>query len=378
MNVASYPNFLHVSLHSFLRPRQDLLLGWEGSPIAPFAKDGRMRNIPFPTRRATQKEVCRVYDNLISYVVSSESLCAKPSEFALQRDDSRATSIKPKPQLSSVPTVKEKGTAHLKKRGNTDGDKDGPGQITDLGLSNVNSTQCPGEKDDFREYDEKKIMPLDENFLILFKACLAGDLSTIENIVFGRDDSSKTCEKDIVFHRGYFSGTEYNSQTTEDLGLVGVAAVAGNVAAIEWLLEHGVSPCVGASPYLATKSKSARTALRKFWGSHPGMYNYEEAGIPSPITEEDASRLAEKKRLERLKKRDKKDGKLDSLKPPGAISRELRAVAAERRLLGNCCAQCKNSLEGMIPFERLSFRYCSTDCVHKHRAALAKDSKRRG
>ena len=64
-----------------------------------------------------------------------------------------------------------------------------------------------------------------------------------------------------------------------------------------------------------------------------------------------------------------------------ASDRELRAAAAERRLRamgigggggGNdapACDACGKPIVG-VPFERLRFKYCSTDCVHAHRKAL--------
>jgi Vms1-associating treble clef domain len=145
---------------------------------------------------------------------------------------------------------------------------------------------------------------------------------------------------------------------------------------LTWLLDNGVSPCIGASPYLSTKSKAVRNLLRRYWSMHPTKYDYAAAGIPSPMTDDDVAREAEKRRRERMKKRDKKDQKAEATKPPEVRAREARAAAAELRFLGNRCAQCKKSLEGMVPFERLSYKYCSTDCVSKHRTALADASRR--
>lgn len=58
----------------------------------------------------------------------------------------------------------------------------------------------------------------------------------------------------------------------------------------------------------------------------------------------------------------------------GMSEREKRARAAEIRFLQmqnklELCAFCRVPLT-MIPFERLSFRYCSTKCVAEHKKQL--------
>jgi hypothetical protein len=222
------------------------------------------------------------------------------------------------------------------------------------------------------EDDEEVVVPLDDELVALLKACVVGDIPALEASVVGD-------RKAVTFHKGYYAAVEGLAvQTDEDVGLIGAACAAGCIPAINWLLDNGVSPCVGASPYLSSKSKAARIALRSYWGKHPGAYDYARAGIPSALSDEDGVRAAEKKRRERKKKRDKKDAKEDDAKPPEVRAREARAAAAERRLAGpNGCASCRESLAGKVPFERLQFKYCSTDCVAKHRSTLAEDARRR-
>lgn len=60
------------------------------------------------------------------------------------------------------------------------------------------------------------------------------------------------------------------------------------------------------------------------------------------------------------------------------IEREKRAAAAEARLglkaaSGQSvltCAFCGKALEGMVPFERLTFKYCSVACVQHHKREM--------
>ncbi len=58
--------------------------------------------------------------------------------------------------------------------------------------------------------------------------------------------------------------------------------------------------------------------------------------------------------------------------------REKRALAAEKRLAamtGNAvkCAQCNIAIT-KVPFERLTYKYCSIVCLNKHREALEKNN----
>ncbi|KAG5457686.1 MAG: hypothetical protein BJ554DRAFT_2237 [Olpidium bornovanus] len=70
------------------------------------------------------------------------------------------------------------------------------------------------------------------------------------------------------------------------------------------------------------------------------------------------------------------------------LDRERRAQAAEARMRAaascgsttsisapavvgpDACAECSRSLAGTTPFERLQYRYCSTECVRRHRVKL--------
>ena len=66
---------------------------------------------------------------------------------------------------------------------------------------------------------------------------------------------------------------------------------------------------------------------------------------------------------------------------PEELERERRARAAEQRLgsqqaasgvvpTGPRCTFCERSLQGLVPFERLEFKYCSTKCVAEHRKVI--------
>jgi Bacteroidetes VLRF1 release factor/Vms1-associating treble clef domain len=343
-----------------LRERRDLLVGWDGSPLASFAATGRLRNIPFPTRRATLKEVTRCYDELMT-VVSATTSAVESLPVATKAVKPSTTAPK---QTVPQEQPKEKGTAHLKKRV----EKPSEPSVAVAALETARVTD---------EEPELELLPVEALVLTLLKACVGGDISTLQSLL---DGDAPLCEKSVLFHRGYLKEVDALADLGDaELGLVGAATVTANMESINWLLDQGVPPNVGASPYLTTKSKAARTALRRYWGLHAdSTLDFAGAGVPSPLTDADADAAAAKRRRERAKKKIRKDLREEEGKPADVRAREARAAAAELRLgIGaRACALCRKSLAGKVPFERLAFKYCSTDCVSQHKERLAADAQK--
>lgn len=321
-----------------------LLFGWEGSPLKDLSEQGRVRNIPIPTRRATFKEATRVYELLTTAVISPTSL-VKTTEAEVT-----VTQVKPKaatttanlPDTASKP--KEKGTDHLKKR--DDKPKQEP-KVTE-------------------PEPEEAEPPLDENLARLVSFCINGDRSALTDALKEFPSLHTT-----VFGKEYFREDKRFENCDVALGFVSMAAAISDPELVEWLLDHGFDPAAGSSPYLATKNKAVRTLLRRYWAQNPDKFDYVKAGIPAPLTDADLEAQAErdraKRKKEKLKKKEKTQAKIEAAKSPEQRARELRAAAAEARLLGNRCASCKKSLQGLVPFERLAYKYCSIDCVDNHR-----------
>lgn len=325
------------------------MYGLHDSPLKQPLDEGRVRNVPIPTRRATLKEATRVYEELSKVVFSPTSLL----EVAKAKEKPHP-SANPKPPLPPAkPTApaepKGKGTDHLKKR---DEKPKPPPPAAPVPVV------------------EEAPPILDERLVLLLQLCLSGDKEALAEQLVGSTDAPS-----VVFSKYYFdSGDDRFTKVGDPVGLVGVAVLSGNPDLVEWLLDHDVSPAVGAPPYLLSKGKAVRNALRMYWATHPGKFDYEKAGIPAPLTDADVAAQADKERAkrkkERQKKKDKAADKVEAAKPPQQRARELRAAAAEARLLGDRCAGCGKSLKGVTPFERLSFKYCSTVCVNNHRQQL--------
>ncbi|XP_074623468.1 tRNA endonuclease ANKZF1-like [Acropora palmata] len=174
------------------------------------------------------------------------------------------------------------------------------------------------------------------------------------------------------------------------------------------LLNHGADPAVkndrGKPPFAVAGNKETRNEFRRFMALYPDRYDYTKAQIPSALTPEmeleRRGRNAEKKKAQKAKAQkqrayeeeqkiaqQKKEEEAKGKKAVAALSeREKRALAAEKRFAQqlatkqtgttSSCQWCCASLDLLVPFERLSFKYCSTACVKAHRLDIESQNKR--
>lgn len=332
---------------SYLLFYQDLLF-WEGSPLVEAKEKGVIRNIPFKTNRAKLEEITRVYQLLSTAVVSPISLIEtepeEPEEPAPVIKVPKAPAPAPKP-VTGPKVPEEKGTSHLKKREPKIAEPVGDGSS---------------------ESEEE----LNSSYVELIEEVATNKLAEVQ-LKIGMSPDLKSVE----FGTEYFQEHEKLKTLSNGYGLVGIAAACASLDVLEWLMLEGAPLAIGGSPYLVTKAKNVRKFLRTFWGKHPDLHDYAAAEIPSPLSEADNAANKEKelakRRREREKKREKAFLAAEAVKPPSVRAREMRAAAAEMRMLGNNCVVCKKSLEGIVSFERLSYKYCSLDCCQKHREVLA-------
>ncbi|EKX39144.1 hypothetical protein GUITHDRAFT_143749 [Guillardia theta CCMP2712] len=167
---------------------------------------------------------------------------------------------------------------------------------------------------------------------------------------------------------------------------------------VSFLLSLGADPTQrdgsGKVPYELCKGKEERDAFRRFWASEPDKWDYSKSQIPSMLTiemeEQQKQKAAEKKEKEKQRKKEQERRKKEQAKQKKEeeeknravqevklSDRELRALAAERRLGVTSkhpefeCEMCKVKASS-APFERLGFKYCSTSCVVAHKLQLGK------
>ena len=173
---------------------------------------------------------------------------------------------------------------------------------------------------------------------------------------------------------------------------------------VKQLLHRGANPELKndsrKTPFEVAGDKEVRDEFRRFMALFPEKWDYKSAKIPSPLTseleEEQARKKAEKKKAQRAAKnqrdKEKKAAKKEAAKKEEdkliAEAQKLRLrqltprerclLAAEARLasegrrgcVSGKCDNCETGLDGLVPFERLKYKYCSVSCVREHKEKL--------
>jgi len=197
----------------------------------------------------------------------------------------------------------------------------------------------------------------------------------------------------LLLDKGLNINTSYNNWT-----MLHVGASEGLKEMVDFLLKKGADPTIksiSTLSYQMCKDKETRNVFRKFAGNNPHMWDYER-GMISLLTDEmeqDQKKRAKEKKKQKekhrkLKEQEEKDHKKreeqlieeakenlkKQIEEEKLNEREKRALAAERRLTSLTkssitCAFCKKNFSS-IPFDRLTFKYCSTGCVMSHKKEL--------
>lgn len=104
-------------------------------------------------------------------------------------------------------------------------------------------------------------------------------------------------------------------------------------------MELGCNPsfsdALGKVPYVVATDKDIRDTFRRFMGSFPDKFDYIQAMIPSPLTEEierkKAEKIAEKRKLQKQAKKEKKLIEKAKLEEEKRQQEELLKAEEEKR-----------------------------------------------
>ncbi|KAK4008263.1 hypothetical protein OUZ56_013410 [Daphnia magna] len=354
--------------------------------------DQRLRSIPFPTRRATLKEVRRVWLQLatIELVETDEMHEGCLTEIITTTDNLKLDSESTDDELKVLELQRAK---RMKKK------------IAAKNSSNIaiQSVEINGDDKDLFP-GEKEIR---ESIFLAIKRgnsdLLDEEIEKLSEILDSYREEYQLDITDVLNHR-----LGDNCET-----LLHQSASMNKRAPFVWkLMDLGCDPSLsdasGRVPYMVASDKETRATFRRFMGANPERYDYVKAVIPSPLTEEiekqKAEKLAEKRKLQKQARKEKKTtekAKMDEEKRKQeelrlaeeekrkaeedrarfvALSdREKRALAAERRLLANTstaglptpvlvrCLVCGLDISGKVPFEYSGNKFCSPPCLQKHR-----------
>lgn len=351
---------------------------YDGSIVAAAEKEGRLRSIPFVTRRPTLTEVKRCYSELTGVKVSTLS---QEELEALEQTEAEA--------LQTTEDHKEE---------------------------DIDEEEIDEEEEDNHEDEEvlegnDVVEPIDD-------IQLSETLKLVELVRKGRADAVSThllrYGTNSTLLPAFLPKKEYDFHRTPTL--LHLAAHHGQAEVVKVLLEkHLVDPTVTSlacslTAYEVSKDKETRNTFRRAMARMPDQWEWRLlARVPAPLTPEMERRAKEKSRKQLTGEKERKKthkqgatsgsmsfGALDkdvafatkSRSPSplsscldGARDRERRANAAEARMLAQrqlrqqqqqeaqgptkLCSLCGGALdrENGLPLEKFGKQFCSMRCV---------------
>merc|ERR1719499_2522545 len=283
--------------------------------------DERLRTIPFPTKRATFKEVKRVHDVLskveilgnvedIDQIIGRnyQKLCQSPNKKKIHRSKSREETKRILPEI--VQNLAKEGdresdsdnltlemcevtqmTSHLQEFENTSVKKKGKRSKSNKG-SSINRDLEHLEIESSGDEDAGGIIKTQND---LMTAVRSGNNKMLYELISGNSDwKEKLKMEDLLNH-------QFGDSKTTSLHL---AAKYGHKTVLWTLMVNGADPSVKDKnkkvPYTFATDKETRNVFRKFMGEYPDKYDYKTAQIPPPMSkeaeEEKAAKVNEKKK----------------------------------------------------------------------------------
>nr|XP_039255697.1 ankyrin repeat and zinc finger domain-containing protein 1-like [Styela clava] len=380
----SWKEQLSNCTHIFLRaPHYNKGIFYNGK-TAPFdRKDARISGIPFPTRRPTFNEIKRVHKELYSIQLHVENSLGNNEDKTKQDTNKDEKANKGKAKESEIEL-----TSNIDVNNSKTSDKP---FSTKKKQKTVKKEMKVQDQSIITAIVEEPALPdvIDE----LFTVVKVGDLDGLKAILNSSDVMQNVNDTNqMILHLNQPIGKQGET-------LLHIAAKAGHSEIIWYLLQSGAEPATknksSAVPYTVSSDKATRNIFRKFMAENPKKYDYKNARIPAPLTEEmekeRKKKLNEKKKAQRSAKKEKlKEQNEIKLKEEqeqqdrerfAALSdREKRAIAAERRLAKNIanngagtsitvkrCWLCGESLLGKIPFQYLDYQFCGMNCLKRHK-----------
>ncbi|KAM9803142.1 tRNA endonuclease ANKZF1 [Syngnathus typhle] len=366
-----------------------IFFGGRTSPLE--KKDGRICSIPFPTRRATFREVHRVHSVLSTVDIYGKdtdlSTFSSVSKKAWKKTVQPAAPPRTEQEEEDIQSSSDEeeggdiqlemveltiGTQDLKefdiqpsrhnrrrrrrKKEEEEEDKheEDAGELSNTEADDINveadTPQQTQPKNKSRRKKRAEEAPEDSwDYSLrdaLFTACKVGDVDALGRLLRLSEEPRETSVDEPADTS--IPVTLLNKHIdSSGFTLLHVASVAAQKAAVRLLLDAGADPACsdkkGQTPYNVSPDKDTRNVFRKYMGEHPDKYDYNKARVPGPLTAEIESMKTEKKKAQKaLKKQREKTLKEEKRKQEmeeeekkkfaSLSDREKRALAAERRL----------------------------------------------
>jgi hypothetical protein len=232
----------------------------------------------------------------------------------------------------------------------------------------------------------------------LHVAARDGDLEGIRTMLSEQKESSAQDHRPIDERAGdkWMTPLHYAAESSSSSDNVDPAVAADCVSVL--LTEGRANPCAvdarNRVPYFLASHEKVRVAFRKARAALGENYcQWDEAKVGPPLTDEDLDRKkekeTEKKRKKKARQKEKKAAERAAAEKEEEIRRQeedrkkqeeeakrvraglqpKREVPAGAAVCDFCQTVCKGRKRNQM-FNRLEYKYCSTDCVQKHKREL--------
>lgn len=391
--LESWAEYLKEASAIFLRApsyNKTIFLG-RGAPLD--KKDQRVRELPFATRRATFREIQRVFD-----LLSTLHIYQKDTEISSIFSPSKRVWKKktPKPVSHPVPNINVPTEGEEGKEESSGEEDSGMLETVEETLSTLelrehevqlnkkkrrkrkekredsSNREITEEKADDKILEEGELEGEDESKETqrkskcrrkpkgrkhqpeeevddsweyslrdaLYTACKMGDIQSLRTLLQLPEDQEE--EKDGEERNAKENPTSRVScllnKPIDSAGftLLHVASAAGQKSVIRLLMDEGSDPASkdkkGQTPYGVAAEKDTRNSFRKYMAEHPQKYDYTKAQVPGPLTEEIESKKAEKKKAQKAaRKQREKEQKEEQLKKQQEEEEKRRFTALSDR-----------------------------------------------
>ncbi|XP_056245849.1 ankyrin repeat and zinc finger domain-containing protein 1 [Seriola aureovittata] len=391
--LVTWAEYLKEASAIFVRApsyNKTIFFGGRAAPLD--KKDPRVRTLPFPTRRATFREVQRVHE-----VLSTIHIYGRDTDMSAVFSPYKKAWKKTVKPVASKNSDQEQVASAEENHDNSDQEEGGEIQLemveltlgtldlreyeiypsrhkrrkrrkkeeTKMQNEELSNTEADNQEEEVleataaedaaqvtqsknkrkRKAQTKK--QLDETVKgswdyglrdMLFTACKVGDVDTLTRLLELPGEMAESREQVESNPSDAPSPLTLLNKPIDSSAftLLHVASAAAQKAVVRLLLDAGADPACrdnkGQTPYIVAPDKDTRNVFRKYMGENPDKFDYNKAQVPGPLTAEIESKKTEKKKAQKaLKKQREKEQKEEKKKQQLEVEEKKRFASLTDR-----------------------------------------------